>query len=303
MNITLIVLFTGITVVLLTICVLYPMLTRHTVLQQRLDELTQKRPERIAIVTEKTSWQEFLEKLGDIININKKEKSKYAQMLVAAGYKRPSVSLFIGVKVLLACILPMLFIVLFALPQGQVLQFNNLLYVAALAISGFLLPSFWLYRKVDFRKTQIFHTLPDVLDLLTICVEAGLGLDAALIRVSDNPIFKGNPLAEEMKTASLEVRAGKSRKEALTDMANRTMVDDVHSFVVMLIQTERFGTSLSLSLRVHSESLRTKRRQIAEEAAAKTSIKILFPLAFFIFPALLLVIIGPAFFKIAKIFS
>ena len=190
-----------------------------------------------------------------------------------------------------------------ACPKGKRFEFDSLLYTVALAICGFLLPSYWLYRKVEARKTEIFHTLPDILDLLTICVEAGLGLDAALIRVSEHPIFKGNPLGEELKTASMEVRAGKLRREALKDLADRTMVDDVNAFVTMLIQTERFGTSLSLALRVHSDSLRTKRRQIAEEAAAKTSIKILFPLAFFIFPALLLVLVGPAFYKILAIFK
>ena len=156
---------------------------------------------------------------------------------------------------------------------------------------------------MEFRKTEIFHTLPDILDLLTVCVEAGLGIDAALIRTSENPMFQGNPLANELKIASMETRAGKLRAEALRDMAERTMVDDVKSFTTMLVQTERFGTSLSLALRVHSDSLRTKRRQIAEEAAAKTAIKILFPLAFFVFPALLLIIVGPAFYKISGIFK
>ena len=110
----------------------------------------------------------------------------------------------------------------------------------------------------------------------------------------------GNPLAEEIKRASREIRAGKHRIEALKDMAERTGVDDVKSFVTMLIQTERFGTSLSLALRVHSDSLRTKRRQIAEEAAAKTAVKMMFPLVMFIFPAMLIVILGPAIISISK---
>jgi tight adherence protein C len=139
-----------------------------------------------------------------------------------------------------------------------------------------------------------------VLDLLTICVEAGVSIDAALAKTTENPQFKGNPLAEELKQASLEIRAGKIRTEALKDMAERTQVDDVKSFVTMLIQTERFGTSLSLALRVHSDSLRTKRRQIAEEAAAKTAIKMLFPLVMFVFPAMLIVILGPAIISITK---
>ena len=260
-------------------------------------------PSRITFTDKKTPWQNLLARLGGQIKVSPKEHSKYARLLVAAGYRKETVSIFLGVKILLACALPLAFIFFYALPRGEALKGDTLLYAVMLAICGFLLPSFWLYRKVEKRKTEIFHTLPDILDLLTICVEAGLGLDAALIRASENPMFKGNPLAEELRIASMETRAGKPRKDSLRDMAERTMVDDVNAFVTMLIQTERFGTSLSLSLRVHSDSLRTKRRQIAEEAAAKTSIKIIFPLAFFIFPALLLILVGPAFYKIFSIFK
>jgi tight adherence protein C len=209
----------------------------------------------------------------------------------------------LGSKIILACILPLPYIFFYSFPRGELLKPDSLLYIAALAIIGFLLPSVWLHRKVALRKIEIFHTLPDILDLLTICVEAGLGIDAALVRAIENPVFKGNPLAEELKIATMETRAGMPRSDALRELAERTMVDDVRSFVTMMVQTERFGTSLSLALRVFSDSLRTKRRQIAEEAAAKTSIKILFPLAFFIFPALMVVIIGPAFFKILTIFK
>ena len=303
MSILFIVIATSIAVALLTGCILFPFLTRRTVVEERLEGLARKEPSKLVIETKRNWWQELLANLGGQMKLAPKEQSKYTRMLVAAGYRKETVTIFMGAKILLACFLPLAFIFFYALPRGELLQADTLLYLAALAICGFLLPSFWLYRKVEHRKTEIFHTLPDILDLLTICVEAGLGLDAALIRASENPMFRGNPLAEELKIASLETRAGKPRKDALRDMADRTMVDDVSSFVTMLIQTERFGTSLSLSLRVHSDSLRTKRRQIAEEAAAKTAIKIIFPLAFFIFPALLLILIGPAFYKIFAIFK
>ena len=303
MSILFITIATCIAVALLTACILYPYLTRRTVIQERLDTLVSKQPDRISMADTKTPWQNLLARLGGQVKVSPKEHSKYVRLLVAAGYRKETVSIFLGVKILLACALPLAFIFFYALPKGVALKGDTLLYAIVLAICGFLLPSFWLYRKVEQRKTEIFHTLPDILDLLTICVEAGLGLDAALIRASENPMFKGNPLADELRIASMETRAGKPRKEALKDMADRTMVDDVNSFVTMLIQTERFGTSLSLSLRVHSDSLRTKRRQIAEEAAAKTTIKIIFPLAFFIFPALLLILVGPAFYKIFTIFK
>ena len=128
--------------------------------------------------------------------------------------------------------------------------------------------------------------MPDVLDLLTVCVEAGLSLDAGFIKTVDNFQKKRDPLIQEINTVTLEVRAGKPVR-CLKSLAERTMVDDIKSFVAMLVQTEKFGTSLGKTLRTYSESLRTKRKQLAEERAAKTAIKMLFPLTFFVFPAIL----------------
>jgi tight adherence protein C len=303
MEILLIVISTCIAVGLLTACILYPILTRRTLVQERLEALGTKEQPKFTMTAKRTPWQEFLAFIGNKIKVAPKDQSKYTKMIVAAGFRKESVAVFLGTKVILGCALPLVYVFFFALPKGTLFTFDSILYVVALAIFGFLLPSLWLYRKVEQRKTEIFHTLPDILDLLTVCVEAGLGLDAALIRASENPMFKGNPLAEEMKIASMETRAGKVRADALRDMAERTMVDDIKSFATMLVQTERFGTSLSLALRVHADSLRTKRRQFAEEAAAKTTIKILFPLAFFIFPTLLIVMVGPAFYKILGLFK
>ncbi len=293
-----------IAVALLTALVLYPVMMRKSVIHERLSKLVSEKTEKPFLVAgQRSGFQEFLARVGEKIPIAPKEQSKYTKMLIAAGFRKESLMVFLGSKIILACALAGAFVFFYALPKGELLSPNYLLYTVALAIAGFLLPSIWLSRVVEKRKTEIFHSLPDILDLLTVCVEAGLGLDAALIRTCESPQFRGNPLAEELRTASMEARAGKPRSEALKDMAERTMVDDVKAFVAMLSQTERFGTSLSLALRVHSESLRTKRRQIAEEAAAKTAIKILFPLAFFIFPALMLVMVGPAFIKISEIFK
>jgi tight adherence protein C len=169
-----------------------------------------------------------------------------------------------------------------------------------LAIVGFLIPSLWLSRKVKNRKLRIFYDLPDILDLMTVCVEAGLSIDAAMVRIAGDRQFENSPLAREMMTAVQETRAGKSRHEALRDMGERSMEDDLKAFSAMLVQTERLGTSLADSLRIHSDSLRTKRRQLAEEEAAKTSIKLLFPLVFLLLPALFVVLLIPALIRLTR---
>lgn len=294
-----------VTVALLTVFILYPILSRKGVLQERLEKMIpQEKGKAVTLADEEKSWlRTVIEQLGMKMPVASHDQSKYTQMLIAAGMKKGSLYMFLGSKLLLAVLLPAVYIFLYAWPKGVLYDRESILYVVALAIVGFLLPSFWLTRRVEARKTEVFHTLPDILDLLMVCVEAGLGIDASLNRTCESPQFAGNPLAEEMKQAAREIRAGKPRADALKDMAKRTMVDDVSAFVTMLVQTERFGTSLSLALRVHSDSLRTKRRQLAEERAAKTAIKILFPLMFFVFPPLMIILVGPAFFKIADIFK
>lgn len=295
-----------ISVALLCAVILYPLLTRRTIIQQRLDSIAPQQMQqqiRTTLIREKTPFQKFLDGLGAKLPNSPREHSRYTQALMAAGFHRESLYIFLGAKIVLAIILPFIFIFFVALPKGLILDFQFLLVEIGLAITGFLIPTYWLQRKVRLRTDEIFHSLPDVLDLLTICVEAGVSIDSALVKTTENPQFIGNPLAEEIKRASREIRAGKLRTEALKDMAERTGVDDLKSFVTMLIQTERFGTSLSLALRVHSDSLRTKRRQIAEEAAAKTTIKMIFPLVLFVFPALLIVILGPALITIYRVFK
>lgn len=300
----LIIIIIFVSVALLSGLILYPILNKKGVLQDRLEKMMPQETMSITLVDEeKTWWQTTIEQLGMKMPVAPQEQSRYTQMLVAAGFKKSSLYLFLGSKLLLTALLPVLYVFLYAWPKGVLYEKQSLLYCAALAIIGFLLPSFWLTRRVETRKTEIFHTLPDILDLLTVCVEAGLGIDASLNRTCESPQFTGNPLAEEMKQAAREIRAGKPRTDALKDLAKRTMVEDIGAFVTMIVQTERFGTSLSLALRVHSESLRTKRRQLAEEQAAKTAIKILFPLMLFVFPPLMIVLIGPAFFKLADIFK
>jgi tight adherence protein C len=280
----------------------YQFLLRKSVVTERLEGLFPELKNKLRQPAKSDSWEEKLDRIGEVVKLTPKEQSKYTRMLVAAGYRKESIYRFLGSKLLLACLLPALYFLGYAGPRQT--YFSNQAYfmMTACAITGYLLPSYWVYFKKKNRQIRIFHTLPDVLDLITVCVEAGLSMDAALIRTADTPQFQDDPLAREIRIATMETRAGKPRIEALRDMAQRTMVDDVKSFVTMLSQTERFGTSLSQALRSYSDSLRIRRRQIAEEAAAKTTIKMIFPLVLFILPALLVIILGPALVQIAKAF-
>jgi tight adherence protein C len=289
-----------IAVALLIWTVLYPLLTRRTVVLERLSKLTTGETAVPPPAKEASKVKDVLSDIGSKIPMSPKDQSQYTRQIIAAGYGKRTVPIFMGSKLVLAAGLPILYILIYSVTRDSLQSTQTLLIIVALAILGFLLPTYWLRYKLNKRQTEIFHTLPDILDLITVCVEAGLSMDAALIRATETPQFADDPLAQEIKIATREARAGKPRAEALKDMAERTLVDDVKSFVTMLAQTERFGTSLSQALRVHSDSLRTKRRQIAEEAAAKTSVKLIFPLALFIFPALLVVILGPAIVQIYK---
>ena len=281
-----------------------------TEVQERLDKLSPQAGVTIERRGESSQFSKSLGTLGAKVPLSPKEHSKYARMLVAAGFRKEHVYPFMGSKIILTILLPLLYPLYLVVTtihgetfREALFKSQPLLVTITLAIIGFLLPSYWLYYMKNKRQTQIFHTLPDIHDLLTVCVEAGLSLDAALIRVTETPQFEKDPLAQEIRIATRETRAGKPRMDALKDMAERTMVEDVKSFVIMLAQTEKFGTSLGQSLRVHADSLRTKRRQLAEEAAAKTTIKLVFPLALFIFPALLVVMLGSAFIQVLGIFD
>ena len=170
-----------------------------------------------------------------------------------------------------------------------------------LAVGGFYLPEIWLRRRIANRRERIFLGLPDLLDLLVICVEAGMGLDAAFSRVAEEMRLSNRVLSDEFRLLNLELRAGKLRRDAMRDLALRVGLEDMRSLVTVLIQTERFGTSIADALRVFSDSLRTKRFQRAEEIAAKLPVKLMLPLILFIFPALFVAILGPAAINIARI--
>ena len=214
--------------------------------------------------------------------------SRIRERLIASGYRgSEALAVFTGIR--LGCA-----VLAFAVLAMPLFGRPNIMLALAAAALGYLLPSMVLARMAQRRQHRIRLSLPDALDLLVVSVEAGLGLDQAIQRVADELAFAHPELCEELRLVNLELRAGKGRSEALRNLADRTGVEDLSGLVTMLIQTDKFGTSIAQSLRVFSETLRTKRRQRAEEAAAKTGVKMVFPLVFCIFPAIWVVTIGPA---------
>ena len=213
--------------------------------------------------------------------------------LERAGIRAPRAGLiFIGSKIVLAAVCAVGWIGVnwyLARPLGSIA------FQAAIAgVVGFYLPTLWLYLRGEARKSSLVQALPDALDLLVVCVEAGLGLNAAIERVGQEIAIASPALSDELLLSNQEIRTGVARPDALRRLARRTGVEDIYSLTAMLIQADKLGTSIAQSLRAHAESMRTKRRQRAEQAARKAGIKLAFPLVFLIFPALLVIILGPA---------
>ena len=261
--------------------------SRTVAIDRRLEELTMGRePEE-----EKPRFQGFvaaMKRLGEKAPKSAKELGSLRLRLVQAGYRREeALTIFFGIRIAFAFALFALF------ASSIVFKPNFALALGGLGI-GYILPGMVLARLAKRRAHRIRLSLADMLDLLVVSVEAGLGLDQALQRVGQELAFAYPELSDELRLINLELRAGKPRSEALRNLADRTGVDDLSSLVTMLIQTDKFGTSVAQSLRVYSETLRTKRRQRAEEAAAKTGVKMVFPLVLCIFPAIWVVTIGPA---------
>ena len=228
----------------------------------------------------------------------KTPSSKNELMMARAGIRRPEVMQAInGLRLLLPLVLVGL--VYFS----GLYRWNPLLLFAVAALAGYILPEIWLVARTQSRQHRLRLAVPDGLDLLVICVEAGLGLDQALLRVSQELQITHREFSEELQLVTAEMRLGKTRTDALRELARRTGIDEIKSLVGMLVQTERFGTSIAQSLRVHSDDLRTRRRQRAEEMAAKLGVKMVPVLVFFIFPALMTVILGPAAIGIFRFFT
>lgn len=227
------------------------------------------------------------------------QESGLRRELTQAGHRsQVAMTVFLGSRVLAALALPGLALLS---PLPSLVSFNLLpLALAGAAVLGYLIPGIVLSYQGRFRRDRIGRELPDVLDLLVISVEAGLGLDAAIKRVAQEVRISAPILAGELNHVALELKAGIQRAQALKNLASRCGVDEVSSLVTMMVQADRFGVSVGRSLRVHSDSVRTKRRQRMEERAAKIPLKLLFPVLFMIFPAIMAVMAGPALIRVSE---
>ncbi len=251
----------------------------------------------------KAGLAQSLTRLGEYFAPKKAEEASALRLeLIRAGYRKNSAhTTFWGVKIGLALIgmgaAVMLHATAMAQAQGQLVA---LVYLSFPGL-GLYLPNMWLRRAGEARRKAIRNALPDALDLLVVCVEAGMGLDQAVYRVSQE-LREGYPvMSDEFRQLNLELRAGKSRRDALKNLAWRIGIDDVNSLTALLIQSDLFGTSIAQTLRVYADAMRTKRFQLAEEIAAKLPVKMLLPLIFFILPPLFLVIMGPGVIRLAGI--
>ena len=245
-----------------------------------------------------TSIEQVMDPIQKLLPRSPEEVGVVQRRLIFAGYRKDSyVNTFYGAKVAVPVLLCVLATVTKAYNYGPI-------FVYGLAAGlGFLLPDFWLGNRISARQLKIRLGLPEALDLMVICVEAGLGLDQAMLRVSEELKLSQPEIADELNLVNLEQRAGRSRAEAWRNWAARTDVDSVRALVAMLIQTDSFGTSIAKALRIHSDGLRMQRRQQAEEQAAKTTVKLVFPLVFCIFPSLFLVVLGPSLITIQEGFD
>jgi tight adherence protein C len=299
---TSIIIFVFAFIALIAMVFLFPLIQKTDVIAQRLKQIQipESVPSLARVEVPKSRLQKLAMAVGQSVPLTPKSLSMFKLLLVQAGIRTSqALAIFLAIKVLLAG----LFVSGFAL-YGIFIAPKQEYFLAQLilvGVLGFILPNVWLLRRKKARQEEILASLPDALDLLTVCIEAGLGLDAAIVKITEEKWFSKRALAEEFHMVTQEVRLGKPRSSALRDMADRTTVDDLKGLVASLIQTERLGTSVAQSLRVNSESLRVKRRQRAEEAAAKTTVKLVFPLAIFIFPALMVIVLGPAIIRLMHV--
>jgi tight adherence protein C len=278
---------------LVVVALFYAFAPAEAGIRTRLEQLSSssnRRPKGRFSELQQERARNLLAKIGKLLPAAAETRANRAQvMMLRAGYRGADAFLAIrGMKVILPIAL-----VLFALLSG-IYQYNPAIILLLAIILGFMLPEIWLLWRIQARQRLLRLALPDALDLLVICVEVGLGLDQSLIRVSQELRIVHPELSDELQMVNFEMRVGKTRLEALRELARRTGLEDFKALVAMLIQTERFGTSIGQSLRVYSDELRTRRRQSAEEMSAKTTVKMVPALVAFIFPALLVVILGPA---------
>lgn len=238
---------------------------------------------------------EVIKRLGPIGTPKKEMEISRAQMrLMRAGYRGKNVRvIFYGLKVFLAASFGATLLLVRAY-WGPFAHTQTWVLAVLLIVFGFYFPDLWIYLRAKDRKKKIIEGFPDALDLLVVCMEAGQSLDAAINRVGQEIGATNKVLSDEIKSLNLEIRAGKPRREALKSLALRTNSDEISSFTVLINQTEEFGVSVAQALRVHADSMRTRRTQKAEELAAKIPVKLAIPLVLFIMPSIFVVVIAPA---------
>ena len=257
------------------------------------DNLMKERSEQLALL---------LQNLGERLGGKRRDEASVRAWLIQAGFLGVNaVYIYWGAR--FGLVLAMAGAAALVVPLVKPEPLAVLVAAAWLGAVGWILPPFLIRSRLKKRQKEVQRALPDALDMLVVCVEAGLGLNQALVRVADEIYYVSPLLSEQIIMVNLEIRAGTPREDALRLLAVRTGLSDVSSLVAMLIQTDRFGTSVANALRVQATSLRTKRRQRAEEAAAKTAIKLVFPLVLCVFPALFVVILGPAMIQVMQTMS
>jgi tight adherence protein C len=278
--------------------------SRSSAVTRRLEEVQSGGPLGTPDVIRRRRRQEQAERLtaiiqalGEKVEVGHRDTSALRMRLIQAGYPNAgAVPLYLGARIGLPMAMGgSLLLLLPALGQPWV---NAVLMAVWAALMGYVAPTFIVRSRIAKRQKQMQKALPDALDLLVVCVEAGLGLNQAMVRVAEEIERVSPVLSEQVGLVNLEIRAGTPRDVAFRNLGDRTGVQDIKSLMAMLIQTDRFGTSIAQALRTHADTMRTKRRQRAEEAAAKTTIKLVFPLVLFIFPALFVIILGPALIQI-----
>jgi tight adherence protein C len=284
----------GLLIFLASFLVLFALTKRKLNLNQRLNKDTEGDVESaVGGVTKRV--EQVLISMGEKLPRSPAEMSRQERKLVQAGYRRKDLVLLLnGAHIAVALIS------LTAFASFGFLYRHTFFAIVISVFIGAAIPDLWLKSAITRRKENIQFALPDAMDLAVIAVEAGLGLDQALMRVGDEISVAHPALADELRLRNLEVNMGRSRSEALRNLAERTGVEDLKALVAILIQTDRFGTSVGQALRTFSDSLRTKRKQRAEEAAAKLAIKMVIPMVLFIFPGVFIVILGPAFISIIR---
>ncbi len=277
----------------------WPLMTRNTAERKRLEELT--RPGTRPLGPDVSSVLDppagaAASRVKRLVPKSPAEMRKLRKRLARAGYHSMTAAIvYASAELILPLTFGLVTLAFVGMPRG--------LFALLAAGVGYVLPSLVLERMITKRKKLISNGLPDALDLIIVCLEAGNSLDQAIVKVTEELAIAHPALAEEFRLLNIETRAGKPRLEAFRNLASRTDVDDVRSLVSMLVQTDRFGTSVGQALRVHAATSRTKRRQRAEEKAGKIGVKLVFPLVFCLFPAFYVVTLGPAVIDFMRFFA